>query len=247
MQNEVVLRFQFVNPWTEPNCAVEFIDILAKYDDVGLRPERYGPYERTSAIETLTESQIEEYWKEGDGGTFRRKKPWNMVISISTYESSMTLIVSHFRMYLKARFFTEEHRVKRFLDLCQELYTWGQIDHGCIYLDEEYQRKNRFGEGRGVGGPNLKYALPGIYWANFFGPSYVEWFGEGKFSSLETHYKERLPDGGWLLIARPDLLVWDEAKIKAHEKYIIYHLGREAFFEMDDPGKQTITPWNKGA
>ena len=70
------------------------------------------------------------------------------------------------------------------------------MDHGYVAHRIEFLQKNKFGQDGGIGGANLKLGLPGIYWANFFGPRYVKWFGESKFESLSVSSKEPLPGGG---------------------------------------------------
>jgi hypothetical protein len=240
----VVTHFQCSRPWDNIAKAIELIDLLQGYDDIGVSPERYGSSDaRTFELANLQQSDVERIWMKAGGGHFKRKLPWNVQILVFFIKSRGGLVISHFWLWLDASFFQDSKRVARYLDLCKEIYSWGRMDHGYVAHEAEYVIKNRFGPGSGVGGANLRIALPGIYWANFFGPIYTEWFGEDKFQSLATHYKEKLPDGGWLIVTCPSVLTYDDVRLQDHEKQMIRHLGEHAFFEMDNPDKQTKTPF----
>jgi hypothetical protein len=240
---KVKLSFQALHPWNTADHGLRLLKLLQDYGDVDLSPSRFGSSEaRTFPFEDFDTSRIEEIWMRVGGGTIKGPRPWNMLVSIFYVEGRMGTTISRFTLWLAPKFFEDPNRVTRFLQLCKEIYVWGSMDHGYVTHESEYEAKNSLGPASGVGGPNLKYALPGIYWANFFGPVYAKWLGDEKFESMETFHKEKLPDGGWLLVTRPNVLEYEGAALRMHETEIIHVLGREAFFEIDDPDKETITP-----
>jgi len=244
-KTQVILTFQCSHPW--PDGLWGLLDLWARYEDIGLAPERYGSAEmRTFLITAWDKVKMEQTWERASGGIFKRKRPWNMVGQVlsnwNRYTRQPIRTLSFFDLWLDQDFFADEQRVGRFLELCRDIYTWGHMDHGYVACDTEYEQKNSITPGGMRGGPNLEYALPGIYWANFFGPTYVHWLGEEKFESLETFYKERLADGGWLLLTRPSVLEYQDPALRVHEAGIIHYLGRHAFFELEDPWKPTYRP-----
>lgn len=242
-QPTVKASFQALHPWNHATDALRLLDILHKYGDVGLSPSRYGSSDaRTFDLAQLDMAKIEETWMRVGGGHIKGPRPWNMSIMILCVKGLGSPVVSLFAIWVNQNYFEDARRAARFLDLCKDIYSWGKMDFGYVAHEDEYSLKNERGPGRGVGGANLKFALPGIYWANFFGPVYAQWFGNDKFESIETHFKERLTDGGWLLVSRPSVLEYSSPELRMHETGIIYALGREAFFEMDDPNKPTRTP-----
>lgn len=244
---EVTISFESLNAWEDTNKCFELLELHKKYKDVGLMPDRYGTSDRrTFALSDLNEAQIVKYWKKANGGIFKRIHPWHfiiMVFSMKMMPKSKVIPISNLSTWIDKSYFLQDKRRKsQYLELCKDYYAWGEMQHGFIALVEEYEMKNSFGSGRGVGGANLRRGLPGIYWANFFGPKYVEWFGREKFDSIDAYQAERLPDGGWMIISRPEVLTWDEPAIRKREQQIIEQLGRDAFFEMGHPNKTISIP-----
>jgi hypothetical protein len=238
----VKAHFQSSASWADVNKPVELLELLNKYDAIGLSPERYGSSSaRTFDISKLDMEYIQKRWYL-DGGYFKRKDPWDLHLYVFCVYSEDTPVKSNLWIKLDGRFFEARERCSAFIECCTGIYQWGSVDHAYVALQDEYEEKNSFGEGSGVGGPNLGIALPGIYWANFFGPIYTRWLGEERFRTLEAHRKEQLPNGGWLIIARPNPLIYDEPSTRAHERQIMAHLGRDAFFEMENSDKPIKTP-----
>lgn len=243
MNNKIIdIRFQCWIPWREPHKAFELIELFQKYEDVGLSPKHYGPSDaRTFDLSDLDESYIEETWTKVKGGTFKAKKPWGFIGYVFYIFNLKGPVSSEFHFSLDQKYFDDEERVSRFLELSKDIYYWGKMDHGYIASNIETESKNSLGTG-GWGGANLKISLPGIYWLNFFGPRYVNWLGAEKFEKLEVYKKEKLNDGGWMIFSRPDLLNYESKAIRNEEKKIIKLIGDKAFFEKNKPWKKLITP-----
>lgn len=56
------------------------------------------------------------------------------------------------------------------------------------------------GNVRGWSPPKVKNALPGLFWANFFGPEYVEMWGRDRLLSAPCYKVEELRDGGMMIL-----------------------------------------------
>jgi hypothetical protein len=227
--------------------ALELIHILQKYMDIDFAPIKYGSStRRTHDLANLTDDEICEIWTRVKGGIFKASNKWNGVVHISYMMTAKARDISSLWINIDDEFFEDETRKSRFLDLCKDVYTWGNMDHAYVAHRIEFIQKNRFGIDGGIGGANLKVGLPGIYWANFFGPQYVHWIGEYKFESLTVNHKEHLQDGGWLIIARNDPSLYGTRKIIREETKIMKQLRRDAFFEMRNSKKKISVPdlWN---
>lgn len=243
MSETVRAQFQSSKPWPEVEKPTELLDLLSGYADVGLSPTRFGSSERrTLDLRSLDESEIVEIWRKVGGGIMKAPKPWGFMVHTSYVKTTWARAISSLWLHLDEDYFSADDRTDRFLELCKELFAWGRMDHAFVAREVEYKSKNELGPGAGVGGPNLKVALPGVYWANFFGSVYVEWFGRQKFENLDTPKKERLHDGGWLLLTREDPIRYDPWAAQRIEEDIMRHLNRDAFFEKRDPRKITKTP-----
>jgi hypothetical protein len=243
---KVKTSFQSLNAWDGIIKCFELLDLLEKYEEMGLMPDRYGTSDRrTFALSDLSESQIQNCWSKVNGGIFKRKYPWHfmiMVFFMKTVPKAKITPISNLAIWIDAEYFSDNARQRRYIELCNDICSWGNMHYGFIALDQEYETKNSFGPGRGVGGANLHRGLPGIYWANFFGPEYAEWLGKERFTSIDVHRLEELPHGGWMVITRPDLLIWADPSIRENEQRIMNHLGRDAFFEMEYPDKPISIP-----
>ena len=84
--------------------------------------------------------------------------------------------------------------------------------------------------------------LPGVYWANYFGKPYIEWFGRKELLSAPAYETRELPSGTIRLIAyaRPtDAGGLDGVEV---EDRIRTHLGLEAFFDRRAEKRRVIAP-----
>ena len=239
----VRVGFQAAVPWKEPDRAMELLHLLKKYDDLDLSPDRYGSSSsRTFELAKYSEEEIREIWSRVGGGVFKARKSWDCVYHLLFMKAPKAKAVSSFWVSIDDEYFRDSARSKMFITLCKDIYRWGNMDFGFVAHYDEYDAKNRFGENSGVGGANLKIALPGIYWVNLFGPKYVGWLGQERFLSLEGYANEQLSDGGWLVYGRDDLFQFETRSARQREKKLMKNLGRHAFFEMEKPNKKVSIP-----
>ncbi|OLD12724.1 MAG: hypothetical protein AUI97_06485 [Crenarchaeota archaeon 13_1_40CM_3_52_17] len=82
---------------------------------------------------------------------------------------------------------------------------------------------------RGWNPPKVRHALQGLFWANFFGPEYVDMWGREKMLSAPCYRAEELPDGG--VILQLSASPFDASKPEyADTKQRLYdYLGEDAF------------------
>jgi hypothetical protein len=84
---------------------------------------------------------------------------------------------------------------------------------------------------RGVG-VELEKGIPGVYWGNYFGPFYVEWFGREKFETLPCMEKRWLDTGGIFFTTAPTPFEWDTPTARQLQQAVKDHLGADAFFDI---------------
>jgi hypothetical protein len=234
------------SPWVGRENALRLLQVFEQFDEQGLALQRYGTAERhTFPIEGNLDKFLLT-WNQHRWCIFKSRKPWNLTV-VATMGSPTAMYPrgrSDVTVHIKEQFFESEARTKSFLELAKALYQWGQMDYGCVHNEDEYKEKNVLIQGpvTWYGGGRLDQMLPGIYWANFFGPRYVKWFGETKFTSLPGFSKERLSDGGWLILTRPSPTSPRDDTARQLERTIIERLGEDAFFDKEKLGKRTIAP-----
>lgn len=236
--------------WSSNAKAQEFGDILVSEDDFLIpqkidnrEPERFifDPDDMTKLIEIWTS---ETRWL-----NLKRRKPYLAWTSVQMWPGESKKF-NDIKSGFDERYFKKEEKVVKLLSWAKRLYNWGSIAHGHICHEEDWNIKNYFGvptivtggKLTSTGGLRLEENLPGIYWANFFSPIYVQFFGREKFRTVPAFHKEELPDGGYLLLTSPNPLDYGKPQVRALEQSIMEHLGREAFFEKNNPQKRHHAP-----
>jgi hypothetical protein len=225
--------------WSVVEKAQELADILLGHDDF-LLPEKLDNREPERFVfDAGNLAKLFELWTSDIGYvSLKRRKPYLAWITLWmwTQESKrFNEIMAGF----DERFVKKEDKVARLLSFAKSLYNWGAMVHGYICHEEDWNAKNYFGVPTKVtggklastGGIRLEDGLPGIYWANFFGPLYVQFFSREKFRTVPARHKEELPDGGVLLLTAANPLDYGRQQARALEDKIVDHLGRDAFFE----------------
>lgn len=88
--------------------------------------------------------------------------------------------------------------------------------------------------GRGGGiGVALEEGIPGVFWGNYFGPFYVDWFGRGKFDVLPCVEKRWLDSGGIFFTTASTPFDWNTPAARQLQQAVKEHLGGDAFFDSE--------------
>jgi hypothetical protein len=109
-------------------------------------------------------------------------------------EANATQIVMSGSVY-QTRLYREAEAAlysRRLLDLGHALYEWLQPDFGWIDFNQP--------GGQTWFDDLQRLELPHLYWATYFGASYLEQLGKNKVLALSHWKSQALPDGGLLLI-----------------------------------------------
>lgn len=251
MEN-IEFKISSTSDWSTISKANEFVDILVCYKEF-LLPEKYDRQEpeRFKFNPCDLSGFIDRWTSKIVGFHIKRKKPYSMFMLIDIWKKKHGNFNS-ITASIDTMYFQNGCNTDRLLGSVNELYSWGAIDHGYICHRHEKEKKNKYfveGEydpiGRllpKTGGTRLHEGLPGIYWANYFGPIYVKFFGPQKFLSVPAYYKEELPDGGFLLLTSKTPFEYSNKKVQKLAKEIIEHLGRDAFFEKSNANKICVVP-----
>lgn len=219
-----------------------------------LRPDKIGHWlDKKDAHELKLgqASHLEELWREAITVMFGKYDPqyWlhlyrNMMIPKNPHPDWLN-------MGLDMAFFANEGHGQHFLQFARDLYQWGDMVYGFVAHPKDYKAQTWLPQQVVIGnklvgavGQKVMEALPGIFWANFFGPDYVDWFGREKFDRLPCYRLEELPDGGRLVLTSPSPLAYDTSG--ETQEAIKHYLGRLAFGDVQHPERPTISPFQDG-
>lgn len=117
------------------------------------------------------------------------------------------------------------------------------LRYGQARTRAEFDAKNMIrerGSTRAVG-VNLKRALPGLYWLNFFGSEYLHLLGLERLATAPAPIVERMGDGVLVGLGH-DPGAWDTTEYRQVEETVRSHIGREYFFSKSDPEGLTKAP-----
>jgi hypothetical protein len=247
----IEIKMQSNRLWDTPKKAKAFAEILSAEDDF-LRPVKfdYREPERKVFDPNNLDPFIDMWTGVRKFVGLKRTKPhtvWYMVHMLLSEEYGL---FNELMSGVDERYFKKEQGAETLLSRVKAIYAWGHMLHGHICHEQDWNQKNYFGvptkiaggKTSSTGGLRLEYGIAGIYWANFFGPQYVDFIGAERFESVPAHYKEALSDGGYLIVTSPSPLDYGQREVLKLQEQIIDHLGREFFFEKKRPKKPCRVP-----
>jgi hypothetical protein len=243
----IKLSFESMSPWEE---RLESLVTLLS-GQVLFRPEKWGLTEdRLQVFKQDDLPLMQETWDRYHGISFNSRKPDSYMMLKWWPECK---IPGWFAMGIDDDgFFASPDNVQAFLEFATSIYQWGDMVHGYACHQQDFDCKNTLprptkidGKSISTGGMDIYRCLPGIYWANFFGERYVQWFGESKLATAPCFERRTLPDGGVLLLSASTPLDYTNAKVQRRERAMRLHLGKRAFFDKAHPKRSCRSPFDR--
>jgi hypothetical protein len=117
------------------------------------------------------------------------------------------------------------------------------------YADEEFHAKNMVTTDGWYGiGVKLDYAIPGIYWLNYYGSDHVRLIGQSRLLSAPSYRISDISSGVFIAMSATPT-EWNSEAYKAREFAVIQHVGSQYYFSRHEPQRKTIAPkftrWEK--
>ena len=187
-----------------------------------------------------------------------RERPWlKCVFERSRFPSCnfiVELILLLYEPFSISNYRTEERFVRKpegleeWLDFVGGLLYRHQAWYAAFHLSEEWHAKNYLVwravytivqdqretfERKATIGSMLERGIPGIYWGNYFGPFYVDWFGRDKFEDLPCVEKRWLDSGGIFFTTASTPFDWNTNEARQLQQAAKEHLGQNAFFDCE--------------
>lgn len=149
---------------------------------------------------------------------------------------------------VEAQFVRDTNMLEQWAQFSFSLFATHDAWFAYMAIDEEKAQKTRFiwtvpknaprgwtpgTKAEGFFGAKLQRGIPGVFWGNYFGSFYVEWFGREKFETLPCVEKRELPTGGLFFTTAPTPWDWDKPEYHRLQRQVMEHLGADAFFDME--------------
>jgi len=204
-----------------------------------LHPDKLGPYEPLSLrFEDTSRQEFVDLLMEE-----------RSMIAVRDRSPSQTILWSNSKSPRKASVFSHNISLKEQRSDWLETfisYSWTMFDllrppYAYVCCESDYRAKNVIDNENlhAAVGIDLQKYLPGIYWANFFGPRYIDFFGEDQLLSAPAHDVQWIDDAGILLLLSDSPFDYAETEVRKREDAVVDHLGRDAFFFKSDSDDKT--------
>lgn len=244
---KVKLVLHSFSDWNER--IAQLIQLLDSHST--FRPNKWAPYEPARyRFDVKDTPKMQERWSKYTGFDLTQDSP---KVDITLVRSVNPARTNWLAVHIEASYFQTTNDTNRFLAFASELAIWSDVSHryGCHEL--EFQQTNVLPHPTLIndklittGGMDLRNCLPGVYWANFFGSHYVEWFGRERFHDLACYEQHTLSNGGITIVltAHSPLAHNKAEQFKSATRQ---HLGTDAFFDVNNPTRPCRSPYKDGA
>jgi hypothetical protein len=208
---------------------------LENLEDKGLSPQKIGlyeplrePYNKERAIEMWTKEEpgcfIEGVGMIGQaGGMIGNLKESKFRFDLQWWKHPHKKMMNYILFYMYQNSFTKKKN--ELLALFKETVTLFDAVYGYITHETPRWRQHVAG--------TLETMLPGVFWCNYFGEKYVEFFGREKLLKYSWHKIEATSSNGVItyLTENPhkELLESNELEMAAQS-----YLGSEAFGDIEE-------------
>lgn len=210
----------------EKEIAHQYFKLLEKHT---LLPQKIGLYEPLKTEYTFEKAvemwslEEEGCYVEGIGNTgkaggvlARRKNP-SILYMINWWKSPIKKYINYIELIFSLNTF------KKYREKIENIFRDTIILTNGIYgyISHEIPEERQHVTG------DLETRLPGVFWCNYFGPKYVDFFGEEKIASFPWYDFKTLENGGIITYLEKDpddLIKSDELEMKAK-----LHLGINSF------------------
>lgn len=163
------------------HVAEQFFDLFQRYRGIYV-PEKWDTEERTRrSFDETTKTEIINEWiapKKMKYLVFHRRRPVEIQMSF-TIERFGRAKFNQFSLYVRDKYFRNQANLDELLRFTVEVCKIISADYGFISHIVQERRQS----------PVLTPAerLPGVYWANFFGRPYIDFFGREKLLASPCH------------------------------------------------------------
>lgn len=212
--------------------AKEFFKTL---DKAGLKPEKIGLFEPLKEIYSF--DRAAEMWNteepgcyEGDvgmvgkaGGMIGKVKEPNFRFDMQWWRHPSKKSINNICFYMSQKYFTKKQGV--LIDLFK--YSIVLFDAFYGYISHELPQERQHVTG------SIETRMPGVFWCNFFGNKYVDFFGKKRLLSFPWYKTDAIDNLGIICFLsespHKELLVSDEIERRAQ-----IHLGIDSFGDLEE-------------
>lgn len=219
----------------EQKIGQRLIELIYSYGQE-FAPELFDDGKRLVPISSTNLDILMKKWTYLNNVLMRREKSFASETAIS-----MGLMASggfyNVVLWVEESYFELQVRTENFLQISVDLYDLLHPVYGKIHQTQDSIKMATIQDpkyGQTVVPVDLRKGLPNIYWANFFGPEYVNVIGRSKLLSAPCEKIKELSDGGILFLTTTSPLAPSEKMSHAKQKAVRDYLGEHIFYHWGD-------------
>ncbi len=146
--------------------------------------------------------QLTNHWMASGSINLKNRSEFNAELTLTmSWSASGKYNTSLF--WVEQEYFTDRARIEQYLDLQIGLYVLLEASYGYIHQTQDAIEMATYRHpihGRTVRAIDLPNGLPGVFWANFFGPEYVAKVTSARLLSAPCYKAQELFDGGVMIL-----------------------------------------------
>lgn len=199
-------------------------------------PERFDSGKGLLPVDATNLDALVQHWLQANTVTMSRETRYASEISVTTLS-----IDSHpnvMNIWVDEAFFKLQSQTEDFLRLSISIYDLLRPVYGKIHQTRDALKMTTVYDpryGNTIVPVRLGKGLPGVFWANFFGPSYVKLIGEHELMSAPCEHVRKLSDGGVLIVTTRSPLKPSTYANRLKRDAVRSHLGEKYFYHWDRP------------
>jgi len=136
-------------------------------------------------------------------------------------------------LWIHQKFLSQKGSVESLLHLGEQLFSFSGALYG--YISRTDVEEAQFVPG------TLQTRLPGVFWANYFGPLYVDFFGKNTLSCAPCCDRKIYPHGGMLLMTSQSPTTLEVTADRESETKLRTYLNHDAFPDLSKEKKNFHT------
>lgn len=247
---ECVVALDF---WTFQDCGDKeigrkFLDLLQRFEFV---PRRFGDEDPPRhTLEVSSSEDLLKLWAKRPGQLIMERLG-RMGFQALVHLSNPLPILITFAVH--DEYFQREDNIGKFLEFSEDLYELIRPFHCKISHTKDWYNKTVIIKPMKVGGRIVNAeshepvqpirGLPGIFWANFLGPPFVDFYSRAKLRAAPAYAKKELFDGGYLILTSKSPLEYMRQETKKMERSLIEYLGTDTVFDKALPHRILRSPF----
>jgi hypothetical protein len=237
-QNFVKVELDTSRYLGRPQIGKEFFDLLLRYDGIYL-PERWDTEDRARLRHSFDPSSLREFVEEWTRAEewktifFTRTRPLPIELSVDIQRHQRAKF-NEFSAYIHEGHFKSPTQEKELLNFTIDMSLITRVDYGFIAHKKQERRQSP------VLTPSER--LPGIYWANFLGRPYIEFFGREKLLATPCYEVREINDDLILLLTAESVNASEMIESDELVNQVKEYLNQNAFAGPNFPEEKCAVP-----